>query len=102
MKYSHSEKVPIISVQQVQDESSPNYITIEFRDKGLQNSDIEIQNIFLPFQTGFQNREDSGLGLSIVTKVMTSMNGKVWAKRPEDQQGLCLYLQLPRGDQIEN
>lgn|GEM_PF-2975445 len=81
----------------------PRVIT-RFRDNGKGIPSSELRKVFEPFVRGSSSDpadKGSGLGLSLVVRVVTKMGGRVWAEAPASVQGdpagpgLVICLELP-------
>lgn len=73
-------------------------VVMTFRDKGVGIKQGELRRVFEPFVRGEgRTKKESGfgLGLALVTKVMTAMKGRVWAELPPDGPGVVMCLELP-------
>jgi len=75
-----------------------NYIQILVQDQGLGITSEDKQLLFNKFArlsarpTGGEN--STGLGLSIVKRMMEGMKGRVWAESEGRNQGSCFYLEF--------
>ena len=49
---------------------------------------------FIKFNYNWLNSEGSGIGLSIVEKVITTLNGRIWLHSVEGE-GTCFYFSIP-------
>jgi len=86
VKYSAQDSLVDISLK-----VEENKAILSIRDRGLGVKEHEYEKIFEPFyRTDLSRSKETGgigLGLSIVKKVMTLHNGKVWASSPKDGSG---------------
>jgi signal transduction histidine kinase len=99
VKYGRPGVKPIVTVTQRLGTNVSNRPTIitELRDNGLGIKKGELRKVFDPFVRGSErSRKDGGfgLGLSMVSKVVTSMGGRVWAEIPEDGLGTRICIEL--------
>ncbi len=95
VKYSPHGKNIFISIV---DNASNNAVRIEIRDEGPGISEEDMQKLFGKFArlsaqpTG--NEDSTGLGLSIVKKIVEAMNGNVWCES-EFGKGATFIVELP-------
>ncbi len=89
IKYNDSED-PEIHVSRL-GEAGPGRLRYLVRDNGPGVPDGAEENIFLPFHKG-EGSTDTGIGLSIVNKVVSSYNGQV---RAYNDGGACFEFTLP-------
>ena len=79
IKYSDSGKTIDINLYEVN-----NKVRIEIKDEGPGIAEEELNNIFDKYQrqttASKSGKQSQGLGLSIVKKYVTAMNGKVWCE----------------------
>jgi len=79
IKYSDNGKTIDINLYEVN-----NKVRIEIKDEGPGIAEEELNNIFDKYQrqttASKSGKQSSGLGLSIVKKYVTAMNGKVWCE----------------------
>jgi signal transduction histidine kinase len=74
-------------------------LRIEIQDEGLGISDEDMKRLFGKFTrlsaqpTGGEH--STGLGLSIVKKIVEAMNGQVWCESPPGE-GATFIVMLPR------
>lgn len=93
IKYSHPQSQVLMRVCQYE----PN-VVIEVRDKGQGLTKEDLAKVFRKFgrlsakPTG--GEQSIGLGLSIVKKMVESMNGNVWCES-EFGQGATFFVELP-------
>lgn len=73
-------------------------IWIEIRDNGCGLSESQQKNLFKPFFT--TKTDGTGLGLVIVKKILTRMNGEIEIESTENV-GTTVFISLPEGG-IEN
>ena len=57
-----------------------NYIKIEFIDNGIGVPDDRKEIIFKKGERELKGSKGIGLGLSLVNKILTTFNGKVWVE----------------------
>ncbi len=100
VKYSPHEKNIFIRL-----ESSDNAVRIEIRDEGPGISPDDMQKLFGKFArlsarpTGGEH--STGLGLSIVKKMVEAMNGRVWCES-ELGTGATFIVELPKPQIVHN
>ncbi|OQY27591.1 MAG: hypothetical protein B6244_10030 [Candidatus Cloacimonetes bacterium 4572_55] len=86
----------------VESQSSHSFVRCLIRDQGLGLTQEDKKKLFGKFSrlsaqpTGDEN--STGLGLSIVKKLVEMMMGRVWAESPGKNKGSTFFLELP-GDQ---
>ena len=68
---------------------------IEFKDNGYGIKKELLEDIFLDFVTTKASTEGAGMGLARVRKIIQAHNGKVWAESEGQNQGACVYAELP-------
>ena len=99
VKYKRPGVEPVVIVTQrpgINVTNRPTIVT-EVRDNGLGIKKGELRKVFDPFVRGSdRSRKDGGfgLGLSMVSKVVTAMGGRVWAEIPEDGAGTRICIEL--------
>lgn len=74
------------------------------QDNGLGIKDSELRRVFEPFVRGSDRTKADGgfgLGLALVSKVMTSMGGRIWAERCGDEAGTRMCFELPSATAAE-
>ncbi len=73
-------------------------VTVFVKDQGSGISNQQMQKLFIPFAKGKDaigmGVKGAGLGLSIVKKIVTAHNGKIWVKS-DQHQGTTFYFSLP-------
>jgi signal transduction histidine kinase len=99
IKYRRQEAPPLVTITQRAGStvSSRPTIVTEIRDNGQGIKQGELRKVFDPFVRGMdRSRKDGGfgLGLSMVSKVVTSMGGSVWAEIPSDGIGTRICIEL--------
>ncbi len=99
VKYKRPDVGPVVTITQrvgATVGNRPSVVT-EIRDNGQGIKHGELRKVFDPFVRGSdRSRKDGGfgLGLSMVSKVVTSMGGRVWAEIPEDGPGTRICIEL--------
>lgn len=99
IKYRRQEAPPRVTITQragTTVSSRPTIVT-EIRDNGQGIKQGELRKVFDPFVRGVdRSRKDGGfgLGLSMVSKVVASMGGRVWAEIPSDGIGTRICIEL--------
>ncbi len=95
IKYSPPDKNVNIRLSQDQ-----NIVRCEIQDEGQGITEEDQQKLFMKFAklsatpTGGEN--STGLGLSIVKKLVEAMNGKVWAESEGEDRGSTFIVELPK------
>jgi signal transduction histidine kinase len=107
VKYARPDVAPHIVVSQVISPRAENRvpglgtktIVTRIRDNGLGIKQEELRRVFEPFVRGMASGKHDkgfGLGLSLVAKVIKTMEGRVWAELPQDERGpgsiICIEL----------
>lgn len=70
-----------------------DYYEIYVKDNGPGIADEYKEKVFKIFQSLHENRESTGIGLSIVKKIIESQQGKIWIESQPDQ-GAAFYFTL--------
>lgn len=98
-KYRRPDAQPVVRVTQSRTGSSQNSLVVsKFRDNGIGIPPDMLQKVFEPFVRGHADSKENGfgLGLTMVSKVIQGMGGRVWAEEPTDGLGsgaqLCFEL----------
>ncbi len=100
VKFSPFGKRILVRVQEQLSSSNPRMLRIEVKDEGEGISSTDMKKLFGKFArlssrpTGGEH--STGLGLSIVKKLVESMNGKVWCES-ELGFGAKFIVELPQG-----
>jgi signal transduction histidine kinase len=93
IKYSHNKTTVTISAF-----STEQYILISVKDEGQGIPENELQKVFVPFSKmsvkGTAGEKSTGLGLSIVKRIVTGHLGRIWVES-EAGKGSAFYLTLP-------
>jgi PAS domain S-box-containing protein len=76
------------------DGKTPGTATISVRDNGRGMSEEQMANLFRPFHTS--KEKGTGLGLVIVRKMLTKMNGTIAVKSRKDA-GTTVEISIPTG-----
>ena len=77
-------------------------VVTRVHDNGIGIPEAERRRIFEPFERGqgIDKQQGFGLGLSLVTRVMQAMHGRVWAEAPQaGAPGAVVCLELPAAGQ---
>jgi signal transduction histidine kinase len=93
IKFSHKKSTVTVSAF-----SSGQHVLFSVRDEGLGIPEHEIQKVFTPFSklstTGTAGEKSTGLGLSIVKRIVTGHLGRIWVES-EAGKGSTFYFTLP-------
>jgi len=92
IKYNHDNGFLFIEAKK-----EKNVVTISFRDDGIGLSEEQIHQIFKEFYKVDWSRHDfnsSGLGLSIVKKIVEHHGGNIWVESNGENQGSTFYFTL--------
>jgi len=93
LKYSHKHTVVTINAISIDE-----YIMISVQDQGQGIPKNELDKIFTPFSQisvkGTEGEKSTGLGLSIVKKIITGHLGRIWVES-EVGKGTTFYFTLP-------
>jgi len=80
VKHNHNDEIEIqIKISEIK-ENFENLIKVEFIDNGYGIDDSRKKKIFLRGNNGGKYFSGMGLGLSLVTKILESYNGKIWVE----------------------
>ncbi len=80
LKHNHNDEIEIqIKISEIK-ENFENLIKVEFIDNGYGIEDSRKKKIFLRGNNGGKYVSGMGLGLSLVTKILESYNGKIWVE----------------------
>lgn len=92
IKYTPDDRKPVVEVSC---ECLDREILIEVKDNGVGMTEKEIQNIFKPFnKVKTLDREGSGVGLSIVKRLVEGLGGKI-SVESEKNVGSTFFLRIP-------
>jgi PAS domain S-box-containing protein len=78
-------------------ESSSEYHLFSISDNGIGIEEKHFDRIFQVFQSLSKSKESTGIGLSIVKKIIKSMNGDIWLES-EVGKGTTFYFTIPVND----
>ncbi len=72
-------------------------IVTRVRDYGIGIPPQDLDKVFQPFVRGAHAKKDGGfgLGLSLVSKVVHTMGGRIWAEAPPSGPGVVMCIELP-------
>jgi hypothetical protein len=94
IKYSHDGTNVYINIKE-----SDDSILISIKDEGQGIPSQEMEKLFKPFSKisvqGTRGEKSTGLGLSIVRKIIDSHNGRVWAES-QFGSGTIFFIELPK------
>ena len=94
-----------MEINSTEKKPTPGFIRIEISDQGPGLTDDDMKKMFGKFArlsaqpTGGEH--STGLGLSIVKKLVEAMNGKVWCES-EPGKGATFIVELPAAQTLEN
>lgn len=74
-----------------------NTLHIKVRDTGIGIPSTEVEKIFDPFYTTKSIHKGCGLGLTIVSEIVKSYNGKIWVESDPRKQ-TTFFIELPAID----
>lgn len=74
---------------------SKKHFTFSIKDNGIGIEEKYFDKIFKVFQTLETQKKSTGIGLSIVKKIVNFYNGKIWIES-EVGKGTCFYIKLPK------
>jgi len=101
VKYNKPNGLVRIRVQSIQGESKDNeMIKISISDTGIGISENDIPKLFMPFERIGANKteiEGTGLGLTVVKKLIDNMGGIIGVESTPDQ-GSTFWIQLPAAE----
>ncbi len=104
-KYQRPDVPPKVSFSQrlVETDDSHKRVITYLRDNGKGLKKGELRKVFNPFTRGSSissGKGGFGLGLSMVSRIVGKMDGKVWAELPEDSKepGLIIAIELPASE----
>jgi len=93
IKYSHSKSKITISAL-----STDKHVLVSIQDQGQGIPKEELDKVFIPFAKisvrGTAGEKSTGLGLSIVKRIITSHLGRIWVES-EVGKGTTFYFTLP-------
>jgi signal transduction histidine kinase len=93
IKYSHKKTTITINAF-----SAGQFVLISVQDQGLGIPENELQKVFAPFSKisvrGTEGEKSTGLGLSIVKRIVTGHLGRIWVES-EVGKGTVFYFTLP-------
>ncbi|QMU65780.1 MAG: GHKL domain-containing protein [Flavobacteriaceae bacterium] len=91
IKYSDKEKGVVI----INCISEKNYWQFSIRDNGMGISEKYFDKIFQVFQVLEKSEDSTGVGLSIVQKIIAFYNGKIWLES-KLEKGTTFFFTLPK------
>lgn len=92
IKYTPDDRKPVVEVSCKCHNSE---VLIQVKDNGIGLKEKEIQNIFKPFnRVKTLDREGSGVGLSIVKRLVDGLGGKICVES-EKNVGSIFYIKIP-------
>ncbi len=94
LKYRHKDKAPIIKISCIE---IPGYWMFSIKDNGIGINEQYFEKIFIIFQR-LHNKDEytgTGIGLSIVKKIINNLEGKIWVES-EEGKGTVFYFTIPQ------
>ena len=94
LKYQHNDRAPIIKISCSE---IPGYWMFSIKDNGIGINEQYFEKIFIIFQR-LHNKDEytgTGIGLSIVKKIINNLEGKIWVES-EEGKGTVFYFTLPK------
>lgn len=88
LKFTYNTEHPIINIGYKDN-------TFYFKDNGIGIDEVYHDKIFMVFEKLDKNSYGSGIGLSIVKKIITNYNSKIWIVTDEHCPGACFKFTLP-------
>ncbi|MGK9477107.1 PAS domain-containing sensor histidine kinase [Melioribacter sp. OK-6-Me] len=92
IKHSKREKNLIINIDYTQDDK---YVTYIIHDNGVGIPEGKLKTIFDLFEKGKPKEPGTGIGLSIVKKIVESHKGSIWAECNGAGKGTSFFVKLP-------
>lgn len=102
IKYTHEHGKIAILVKETPSQGSQKNIRIEISDNGIGIKKENLGKLFQPFERAgaeLSETEGTGLGLSVVKKLMDLMNGKVGVESVFGK-GSTFWIELPQAEEI--
>ena len=93
LKYSSKERKPVIIISGEHDKINKQTI-YSVKDNGIGISNQYLSKIFELFQRLEPEIEGEGLGLTIISKFLDKINGKIWVES-ELNKGSIFYFTIP-------
>lgn len=99
-KYSSKSKIPVIAINGVEDKEN---VTYEIKDNGIGIDENKKEYVFDLFKRmdNAQDYKGSGVGLTIVKKIMDKHNGKIWFTSKLNE-GATFYILFKKRPYSEN
>ncbi|MFW9831799.1 MAG: sensor histidine kinase, partial [Candidatus Thorarchaeota archaeon] len=99
MKVDKSELVKVdVEANEVEDK---DFVKVQIMDYGPGVSDNEKQHIFSRYKDEFDGVRGSGIGLTLVQRILNRYGGQIWVEdrvRGDSSQGANFVVLLPRGE----
>ena len=80
VRYTENKNIEILIKTSNNLIDNKNYVRIEFIDNGIGVPDNRKENIFKEGERELKGTKGIGLGLSLVNKILTTFNGKIWVE----------------------
>ena len=96
LDYNGKDSHYVVRISQDRHTSLPDNLRILFEIANKTMAQANLSSLFQPYGRGFGDAH-TGLGLSLIAKVMVKMNGRAAAHATADGQGVVYTIELPQG-----